>query len=181
MSRILAVLIVLSVYIPMPAQGQPTIDEINAQLDASFSSALAIQLSTPGVVGLQPTGSVISLVTGGGTISSMGVIYCERTENEERVIFPCGSGLYHFNYLANAPNQGNSGNDGPTNQCGSIIQADNLAVGESIPFIGTDLNLVYFSNRVKGRLNDYKIETETWLPSARPPGRAIVSHLICLT
>lgn len=56
------------------------------------------------------------------------------------------------------PNQVNPTSDHPVNQCGSIIQVDNLAVGESIPLSGTTESLNYFSNRVIGRASDYTVK-----------------------
>ncbi|MBK9038989.1 MAG: hypothetical protein IPL83_07495 [Bdellovibrionales bacterium] len=45
----------------------------------------------------------------------------------------------------------------PEIQCGSVIQVDNLSLGEVIPIIGLPFDLVYFSDRVPGRLGDYQL------------------------
>lgn len=42
-------------------------------------------------------------------------------------------------------------------QCGSIVQTDNQVIGESVPVVGTKFSLSYFSNKVVGRVGDYKI------------------------
>jgi RHS repeat-associated protein len=47
--------------------------------------------------------------------------------------------------------------ENPDIQCGSVIQVDSLSLGEVIPINGLPLNLVYFSDRVPGRLGDYQI------------------------
>ena len=47
--------------------------------------------------------------------------------------------------------------DSPANQCGSIIHADHLSVGEPVPLVGTPFALVYFSDRVPGRVADYLV------------------------
>ena len=46
----------------------------------------------------------------------------------------------------------------PVNQCGSIIHADHMAVGESVPVPGTPFSLVYFSDRVPGRMAEYTVK-----------------------
>jgi RHS repeat-associated protein len=45
----------------------------------------------------------------------------------------------------------------PEIQCGSVIQVDSLSLGEVIPINGLPINLVYFSDRVRGRLGDYQL------------------------
>jgi RHS repeat-associated protein len=50
----------------------------------------------------------------------------------------------------------NSG-DRVASQCGSIIHVDTLALGESIPIVGTSIQLFYFSDRSRARLGDYQI------------------------
>lgn len=45
----------------------------------------------------------------------------------------------------------------PRKACGSIIEVDNQSVGESIPITGTPFSLFYYSDRVPGRLDNYKI------------------------
>jgi RHS repeat-associated protein len=45
----------------------------------------------------------------------------------------------------------------PEIQCGSVIQVDSLSLGEVIPINGLPFNLVYFSDRVPGRLGDYQL------------------------
>lgn len=52
----------------------------------------------------------------------------------------------------------NLNSDSPANKCASIIQVDNLSIGESIPVVGTQDSLVYFSNRVLGRTSDYTLD-----------------------
>ena len=49
-------------------------------------------------------------------------------------------------------------NDNPVNKCGSIIQVDNLSVGESVPMVGLSDPLYYFTNRVRGRTADYSVD-----------------------
>jgi len=56
------------------------------------------------------------------------------------------------------PNAHNNDSDDPVNQCGSIVQIDNQAVGEQLPIVGTDYYLSYFSSRVQGRVGDYILE-----------------------
>ncbi len=43
----------------------------------------------------------------------------------------------------------------PRRECGSVINVDELSVGESVELIGTDMRLHYMSDRVKGRLKNY--------------------------
>src|SRR5258705_7928851 len=47
--------------------------------------------------------------------------------------------------------------DRVASQCGSIIHVDTLALGESVPVLGTSIQLVYFSDRSQARLGDYQI------------------------
>jgi len=44
----------------------------------------------------------------------------------------------------------------PTNLCGSIVQAENQVVGESIPLVGVNFQLNYFTNWAQGRSGDYR-------------------------
>ncbi|MES2768690.1 MAG: RHS repeat-associated core domain-containing protein [Bdellovibrionota bacterium] len=46
----------------------------------------------------------------------------------------------------------------PVNKCGSIIQVGSETLGEEINIVGSSFKLNYFSNRVPGRLEDYKIK-----------------------
>lgn len=43
----------------------------------------------------------------------------------------------------------------PVRSCGSIIEVSNQVIGETIPLTGTSFNLVYYSNKVSGRIADY--------------------------
>ena len=43
----------------------------------------------------------------------------------------------------------------PVRSCGSILEVSNQVIGEIIPLTGTSFNLVYYSNKVSGRLADY--------------------------
>ncbi|MBC7429940.1 MAG: hypothetical protein H7336_15105, partial [Bacteriovorax sp.] len=45
----------------------------------------------------------------------------------------------------------------PVCKGGSIIEVDNQALGESIPVTGTPYSMFYYSDRVPGRLDNYKI------------------------
>jgi len=45
----------------------------------------------------------------------------------------------------------------PLQVCGSIVQAENQAVGESIPIVGGHFSLNYFTHWVLGKVGDYKI------------------------
>lgn len=45
----------------------------------------------------------------------------------------------------------------PKKECGSILEIDNQVVGENIPVTGTPYSLYYYSDRVPGRLDKYKI------------------------
>lgn len=45
----------------------------------------------------------------------------------------------------------------PTNKCGSIIKVEDQIVGESIPIVGSNVDLNYFSNWTPGRVDDYKV------------------------
>lgn len=46
----------------------------------------------------------------------------------------------------------------PVIECGSIILKDNQVLGETIPVVGAKFNLAYFTNKVPGRVGDYKIK-----------------------
>jgi RHS repeat-associated protein len=47
-------------------------------------------------------------------------------------------------------NLGSDANPRPAIECGSIIQVDTLVLGESIPIIGSQMRLYYFTNRMLG-------------------------------
>lgn len=53
----------------------------------------------------------------------------------------------------------------PTNVCGSIIQAEDQIVGESVPLIGTSISLNYFSNWVAGRHDAFMLDIPFTGPS----------------
>ena len=48
-------------------------------------------------------------------------------------------------------------NTKPIFQCGSIVQAENQVVGESVPITGASFSMNYFSNWVQGRKGDYNL------------------------
>lgn len=45
----------------------------------------------------------------------------------------------------------------PRYKCGSIVQVENQILGESVPIVGVDFSLNYFSNWSQGRSGDYTI------------------------
>lgn len=53
-----------------------------------------------------------------------------------------------------APPTGPEPIDSPDNSCGSVIDCQNQALGESIPLVGTPFRLHYRSDRVRGRAAD---------------------------
>ncbi len=59
--------------------------------------------------------------------------------------------------LSDIPNQNDRRSPQPVNKCGSIIDVDNLALGEAVPLIGSGDQLVYSTNRVRGRSFDYVV------------------------
>lgn len=72
------------------------------------------------------------------------------------------------------PSQSDRRSPRPTNKCGSIIDVDNLALGESLPLVGTGENLVYFTNRVLGRVADYTVKIPVYrLPDQRTAGARV--------
>lgn len=50
-------------------------------------------------------------------------------------------------------------------QAGSIILTDNLVLGETVPVVGANFELAYFSNKVLGRKGDYKLKIPLTLAS----------------
>jgi RHS repeat-associated protein len=48
--------------------------------------------------------------------------------------------------------------DAPACVNGSIVHTDNQVVGESVKIVGAPFNLTYFTNRVVGRLGDYRLK-----------------------
>jgi RHS repeat-associated protein len=66
--------------------------------------------------------------------------------------------------------------DKADNKCGSIIQVDNLAVGEAVDLVGSSDQLTYFTNRVFGRTIDYTINIPAIANTANStePSRVLV-------
>lgn len=74
-------------------------------------------------------------------------------------------GQCNYTYNNQVPKKIDDQSDQPANQCGSIINVDSLSVGESVPVIGTNEVLTYFSDRVLGKTADYTFT----LPLMRSP------------
>lgn len=45
----------------------------------------------------------------------------------------------------------------PAKQCGSIVQIENQVLGESVPLVGTNFNINYFTSWSQGRVGDYML------------------------
>ena len=51
----------------------------------------------------------------------------------------------------------------PATSCGSITHVDNQSVGEAVPVVGAPFDLVYFSDRVYGRADNYTLQVPVLL------------------
>ena len=87
-----------------------------------------------------------------GPICTNTEIRCPFDTNNEDLTIVGHCGECHIDQT---PKKISDSSDAPANQCGSIINVDTLSVGETLPVVGTNESLTYFSDRVIGRTGDY--------------------------